>query len=227
MAEVKKGRPGRAPGQPGYPGNPGRGLQRSAMADSIASRREAFCRHYLAYPTMAEAARRTGISLKAAQDYMSEDGVLARIEQLAEERNQRVELEADDVLRALVDIAMADPADAFDENGNLLPIHTIPLSLRRVISSMESDEIIQPGTGKVVGHTKKIKFWDKTRGLEMLARHLALFNDSLTVRNGDKAELNEIEISARISALMEVLRERLKDAEDLFGDANAIKGETV
>ena len=38
------------------------------------------------------------------------------------------------------------------------------------------NEAGEQGTKRqVVGHTKKLKFWDKNRSLEMLGRHLKLF----------------------------------------------------
>jgi phage terminase small subunit len=210
---------------------PGGATRRSGLQDALGQRKEAFCRHYLAYPVGREAARRAGVPEPSvalmANRWLHDEDVMARIEQLANERHAKLEVNAQDVLRELLGIALADPVEAFDENGALLPIRQIPQGLRRTISSMESEDIIQPGTGKVIGRTKKLKFWDKTRGLEMLARHLALFRDSLTVHQGEQTEVNEVEIGARVSSLVDMLRARAQDASDLLGDVNAIKGEQV
>ena len=79
----------------------------------------------------------------------------------------------DEVISAqLKSIATLDPRKAFDKNGNLLPVSEWPDELARVVSSIESDELFE-GSGKDrehVGETKKIKFWDKLKALELASR---------------------------------------------------------
>lgn len=53
------------------------------------------------------------------------------------ERLQRLQYDADDTLRLLIEIAFADPADCFDEAGMLLPLADIPPRVRRCIKTID------------------------------------------------------------------------------------------
>jgi phage terminase small subunit len=100
-----------------------------------------------------------------------------RIQELMNERSERVEITADKVLRELYHIAMSDIGEAFNEDGSIKKIHDIPLHLRKAMSAVKVDELFD-GFGKDkknVGYTKEIRFWDKNKSLENLAKHLKLF----------------------------------------------------
>ncbi len=56
-------------------------------------------------------------------------------------RVNRLHVKQDHVVQELLRIALADPADAFDENGALLPLGKMPEDLRRAISGMDVEEI--------------------------------------------------------------------------------------
>jgi phage terminase small subunit len=92
-------------------------------------------------------------------------------------------VKADDVLRELIRLAQADPARAFDEKGNLLPIHEMPPEARAAIAGFDLEELWD-GRGpkrKQVGRVRKVRFWDKPRALELLAKHLGLLTERLQV----------------------------------------------
>jgi hypothetical protein len=58
----------------------------------------------------------------------------------------------------------------------LRPIHTLDEQTAAMISSLEHDAIYS-GTGKnrkLVGHTNKVKLWDKVTALRTLAQHFKL-----------------------------------------------------
>jgi phage terminase small subunit len=55
----------------------------------------------------------------------------------------------------------------------------IPVDIRKAISSIEIVEEYD-GTGKnrkLIGYTKKIRFWDKNRALENLGKHFGIFSE--------------------------------------------------
>ena len=93
----------------------------------------------------------------------------------------------DRLLTELAGIAYADPAEMYDEDGRLLPIHQMPERARRAISSIEY------GKDGV-----KIKLWSKTQGADMLAKHLNLYEQHQKAGLGEVAELMR-EIAARRS----------------------------
>lgn len=146
-------------------------------------RQERFCREYIIDLNGTQAAIRAGYAENSAQEQasrlLSNAMVKARVDELKLKRNDRLDIKADDVLREVLRLAMVDITQAFDENGNLKPIKDIPEDVRRALSSIEVDELFE-GSGKDrehVGRTRKVRFWDKVKSLELLGKHLSLFKD--------------------------------------------------
>lgn len=144
-----------------------------------------FCEEYLVDLNATAAAIRAGYSKKTATELgyqlLQKPHIKAKIDDLKLKRSGRTEITADIVLRELLLIAKADIAQFFKEDGSFLPLHQIPEIARRAIAGIEVDELFE-GFGKdraQIGYTKKLKFWDKTRALEMLGRHLKLFRDQV------------------------------------------------
>lgn len=151
----------------------------------LKGRRELFCREYLKDLNASRAAHRAGYAPASAKQTGSEllavEEVQDRIAELAASRNEKLEIDAQDVLLELLRLLTTDLAQAFTDDGALKPIHEIPIDCRRAIASFEVEELFE-GRGKDrehVGALKKVKFWSKDRAIEMLARHLALFKDQL------------------------------------------------
>jgi phage terminase small subunit len=151
----------------------------------IKGRRELFCREYLKDLNATQAALRAGYPPSDARTYasrmMAEEEIQARVSELAAGRNEELNISAKDVLLELLRLLTADLAQAFNDDGSLKPIHEIPIDCRRAIASAESEELFE-GRGKDrahIGTLRKVKFWSKDRAIEMLARHLALFKDSI------------------------------------------------
>lgn len=187
---------------------------------------EAFALAYIAcFGNAAEAARRAGYSDDNARQQgwrlLERPDVRGRIDELSDARFRSAEVEAADILRELMRIAMCDIADAFEKDTNgLKDIHDMPIDVRRAVSSVKVDEIFtigKKGEKALVGYTKEIKFWNKDRGLEMLARTLSLFKDSLTVRNHSEAKEARDDTAnyARVASIFEAARARVASGEDL------------
>jgi phage terminase small subunit len=96
------------------------------------------------------------------------------------------------VLEEMRRLAFSDVTGLFDEQGNLKPIHTLTKEQAAAIASLE---VVRRNLASGDGHTdvvQKLKVWDKTKALEMLAKHFALltevvkFPDGLTVTWQDK-----------------------------------------
>lgn len=102
-------------------------------------------------------------------------------------RVKKVKFKAAHVLRELARIAQADIAKCFDKEGMLKPIHKIPRDVRRAISSIETVVEYEKVGGKkrAVGYTKKIRFWDKTKALELSGKHMKLFTDKVEASGPD------------------------------------------
>lgn len=161
------------------------------MSSKLNPKQERFCLEYIVDLNATQAAIRSGYSEKTAQEIGSENLskpiIAARVQELIEKRSKRTEITADLVLQELLKIATVDIAKAFNENGDLLPIHEIPEEIRRAFGGIEifaEREYVEkendddgPREKEVIGFTKKIKIIEKTKALELLGRHLKLFTD--------------------------------------------------
>lgn len=145
-----------------------------------------FVAEYLKDLNATQAAIRAGYSVGTAHvqgpRLLSNVRVRAEIDAALKRRAERVEVRADDILRELLRLATVDIGQAFNVDGTLKPIHEIPEDVRRAMSGVEVEEFDHDDgpTGRV----RKVKFWDKTRGLELLGKHLKLFVDRVEHSGG-------------------------------------------
>lgn len=96
-------------------------------------------------------------------------------------QQNRIEISADRTMMEIVRLAMIDARALFDDEGRLKNIKDLPEDISRCIASVEVVELNAGDgeEGKSIGYTKKIKFWDKTKALDMLAKHFKLVTDRL------------------------------------------------
>lgn len=100
------------------------------------------------------------------------DTELARIQEKAGVTQERI-------LNALLSIAEIDPRKLFKKDGTLKGIHDLTDDVASTIASIESDDL--------KGHVKKVKFWDKTKALELLGKHLKMFTDRTELADANGA----------------------------------------
>ena len=104
-------------------------------------------------------------------------GIKAEIDKKLCTIAKRNDITVDRIVQELTRIGTVDIRDAFDENGNLLPIKDIPEDVARAISGIDVDELYE-GSGKDrerIGDTRKIRLTDKVRALETLGKHFKMF----------------------------------------------------
>lgn len=142
-----------------------------------------FVEEYLKDLNGTQAAIRAGYSPRTAESQgsrlLNNAKVRRVVDEALERRASRVEVKSDDVLRELLRLSMTDIGQAFDEEGKLKKLHEMPEDVRRAIAGVEVEELFE-GRGdsrEHVGQVRKIKFWDKVKGLELLGKHLKLFTD--------------------------------------------------
>lgn len=82
----------------------------------------------------------------------------------------------DRVLRELAAVALFDPAGMYDENGQLLPIHKMDEMTRRAIAAVDVVEMTD-SDGALEGYTRKVRISPKIAALELLGRHLKMWNN--------------------------------------------------
>lgn len=134
-----------------------------------------------------QAAIRAGYSPKTAgaigEKLLKKAEISADIERRKTAQLERVEVRADEVLAELKRLGLSDLRDAFDSNGHLLDVKSLPDDIAHSIAGIEVEELFE-GHGEDrehIGRVKKIKLWDKNKALESLGRHLQLFIDRVKV----------------------------------------------
>jgi phage terminase small subunit len=153
----------------------------------LTDKQERFCREYLKDLNATKAALRAGFSPKNADNIcarlLKRPAVAAYIEKLKAARSKRTDIKADDVLRELSYVAFSDVRRLFDENGAISDPRKWPKSLARAVCSIEVEELYEhDGTRRInIGQKKKVKFWPKVPALEMLAKHLGMFRNEVSL----------------------------------------------
>jgi phage terminase small subunit len=153
--------------------------------DALNDQQERFCLEYLKDLNGKQAAIRAGYSEASAESQasrlLSNAKVASRVAELKAKQFGQIELSAARVLQELARLAMVDLSEAYDENGRLKSMKEIPEEVRRAIAGVEVfEEFEGRGEDRVkVGDTVKVKLFDKTRALELLAKHFKLLTDKV------------------------------------------------
>ena len=117
------------------------------------------------------------------QEYISEK---------QKEIEKRTEVTQDMVIKELAKIAFLDIRKLYTENGQLKNVADIDSDTAGAISSLETLEEYE-GYGddrEKIGDTQKVKLLDKTKALELLGKHLGMFNDiNVNMKNAVQVEL--------------------------------------
>lgn len=154
-------------------------------------KQEAFVREYLLDLNATQAAIRAGYSAKTAEQQgprlLGNVGVAHAIAAAQQKRAERLEIDADWVLKRLHSEATADLADLYDEHGNLRPIKDWPQVWRTglvagIETAKERDGADKDGASQFVT-VRKVKLSDRVRLLELIGKHVGVgaFKDRLEV----------------------------------------------
>lgn len=139
---------------------------------ALTDKQEMFCREYLVDLNATQAAIRAGYSEKTANEQGAQNlaklSIAERIAELKLERNEAVKVDAEYVLRRLVEIDEMDVLDIVLANGELKAIKDWPKVWRTTLSGMDVTEM----AGDSAGLLKKIKWPDKVKNLELLGKHI-------------------------------------------------------
>lgn len=137
-------------------------------------RQELFCLEYMKDLNATQSAIRAGYSENTAGsigfENLRKPEIQSRIAELLEERNNAVKVDAQYVLRRLVEIDQMDVKDILNDDGTIKPILEWPRSWRTTLSGIDITEIASDGDIEAV--LKKVKWPDKIRNLELLGKHV-------------------------------------------------------
>lgn len=184
-----------------------------------------FVHEYLVDLNGTQAAIRAGYAPARAKvtacELLKNPVISAKVDALIRERNERLKVDADNVVRELLRIAFMDIGEVFDSGGRLKSLEGIPPEFRRAIAGIEVfEEYAGKGEGRVlIGYTKKVRLVDKIRALETLTKHVVvrdLFPQRVEVSgpSGGEIPMGNTELANRILFLLTQLeKQAIKEKE--------------
>lgn len=117
---------------------------------------------------------------KSGPALLGDSRVQLEVSKYLAKREEKSNVSVEKVLKDLKRIAECDLKDAYNEDGTLVNVRNMPEDIRKCISAIEVYEE-KDREGNWIGTTKKIKFWDKNKALEMLGKYLKLFTEEVNV----------------------------------------------
>ena len=145
------------------------------MKKKLTNKQERFVKEYLVDLNASQAAIRAGYkgstAFRTGVENMQKPLIKQAIAKELEKRNNRLEVNADYVLRRLVGIDQMDVLDILDKNGDLKPVKDWPKVWRTTLSGIDISRI-SGGDLDTETVLKKIKWPDKVRNLELIGRHI-------------------------------------------------------
>jgi len=146
---------------------------------ALTDKQEMFCREYLIDLNATQAAIRAGYSEKTARasgcENLTKPDIQSRISELKAQRNDRIEVDADYVLKRLFDIDQMDVLDILNDDGGLKMVHEWPKVWRTTLSGLDILTTVtnfdETTTENIL---KKIKWPDKVKNLELLGKHISV-----------------------------------------------------
>ena len=106
---------------------------------------------------------------------LTQAAVRAEVNRIEKERAANLRTQAEDIERALAELAYVDLLDIFDDRGDLKPLSEIPPHARRAIAAIDVES--REGRDGQTYTVKKVRLWDKKGALELLGRYRKMFTD--------------------------------------------------
>lgn len=179
------------------------------MIKTLTPKQQLFIIEYLKDFNATQAAVRAGYSKKTAysigEENLKKPEIRKAITEKMEKRAQRLNVDADDVLRRLVEIDQMDLLDILNDDLSIKPLGEWSEVWRKTVRSIDLVEqfAVIDGSREQIGFIKKLKLPDKIKNLELIGRHV----DVQAWK--DKAEV-DVKQHMTIAALAdEIRKERL------------------
>ena len=147
----------------------------------MTERQKKFCEEYLIDLNATQAAIRAGYSPKSASvtgaKLLTNAKVRARIDTAMAEQSKRTGVTADRVVREIARIAFVNPTDVVNTDKATV----LPGASKDDTAAIASVKVKTSTTDSGKSVEREIRFHDKNKALELLGRHLGMFNDKLNV----------------------------------------------
>ena len=155
----------------------------------MSEKHAAFVREYLVDLNATQAAIRAGYSEATASQQgarlLANVKIAAAIREAMDQRAERVQLQADEVLAELRALVRSNVKHfKIDDNGSVELASDAPPDAFRAVASVKH-KIRSDDDGNVMREVE-LKLWDKNSAIDKAMRHLGIFNDKLDVTSGQK-----------------------------------------
>jgi phage terminase small subunit len=138
-----------------------------------------FCEEYMIDLNATQAAIRAGYSTKTAgaigAENLGKPQIRARIDAAMAEQSRRTGVSADRVVRELARIGFINPTDVINTDKVTVKYD----ASRDDTAAIASVKVKLSDSEQGSSVEREIKFHDKNKALELLGRHLGMFNDKL------------------------------------------------
>lgn len=163
----------------------------------LTAKQKAFCEEYLIDLNATQAAIRAGYSVDSAKEIgcenLTKPNIQILISELKAVRSKRCEISQDNVLKELAKIGFADIRDFYNSNGQLKLPSDLSDQAAASLSGIDIDEIFgfnpESEQKEKIGETKKIKLHNKITALDLLGRHLGIFEKDNKQRSSEGLKL--------------------------------------
>lgn len=181
-------------------------LKDPTLPDADVERIARFAQEYLIDLNASAAYLRTGFKTKnpgnCAAAYLKRPEVVqaikdAKAERAAREAAKPEGITQDLVLGVLRKMLVHDPRDMHNPDGSLKNPMDMSDTTAMALTGFEVVENRSP-TGKLLGHTKKVKTSDRASAVTLAMRHLGMLNDKLNLNVGGQLTVLDV---ARLAVL--------------------------
>jgi phage terminase small subunit len=141
------------------------------------------------------------------------------IEKAMAERLRKIGVHSERILTEVARVGLSDLRKLYNEDGSLKLPHEWSDEAAAAIAGVEVlEEFIGKGKARtLVGHTKKVRVFDKVRALELLSKNLGIIgNGKHRDEDGDEGierVLTPVELSAKMFYYLEIMVKRNKEIE--------------
>jgi phage terminase small subunit len=177
-----------------------------AKGERFTPQKQLFVAEFLVDFNATQAAIRAGYSPHSARPQgsalMASPMIRAEIAKRMIPKMEKLDISVDRILAEYARIAFCDIGEAYDDDGNLMPIRDMSEDMRRAIVGMEQEE-----DALTEQKTKRIKMADKIRALDSLAKYQKMFVDRV-----------EHDVTDRLAERLTRARQRVAQSADADAD---------
>ena len=184
----------------------------ASMSATLTSKQRQFVQEYLLDYSASAAARRAGYSKHTARvigfENLTKPAIAAEISRVVEEKKRFADITRERVLEEMRRLAFAQTTDMVELKGGWVVIKDTASLTTEQKSAIS--QIRQKKDGEI-----EVKFYDKQKALDSLAKYLGIFSDKNTGQNpGVQPQINIVFGEAPAAAIVEGEVQELPEGGD-------------